>query len=278
MPGSYEMNDFPLPDGNIRALMADHPAGIVLCDSSDQVVWVNDSFCELLETERESVIGAPMSAVLGRAPDPVRTHVDRYVVTSDSGKSLWLECAFSEIDADNGQVRSMRIFTDVSAFESRSKGRVATAAGRDPSRVDAKSGLLNRQAIIQELSSQVSRSRRYGNDLSLVQIQFSPADGSKPSEEWNDTARRRIAECFGEVLRWADFVGTLSASDVVVILPECGGDAALGVIRKVQAALADTKRFKGGERIHAQFAATSWDIGDDPHGMLQTLQRQLAAG
>ena len=272
------MNDFPLPDGNIRALMADHPAGIVLCDSSDQVVWVNDSFCELLETERESVIGAPMSAVLGRAPDPVRTHVDRYVVTSDSGRSLWLECALSEVDSENGQVRSMRIFTDVSAFESRSKGRVATAAGRDPSRVDPKSGLLNRQAIIQELSSQVSRSRRYGNDLSLVQIQFSPANGSAPTEEWNDTARRRIAECFGEVLRWADFVGTLSASDLVVILPECGGDAALGVIRKVQATLADTKRFKGDDRILAQFAATSWDIGDDPHGMLQTLQRQIAAG
>jgi len=272
------MNDFPLPDGDFRALMADHPAGIVLCDSSDQVVWVNDSFCDLLETQRDVVVGAPMAAVLGRDPDPVRTHVDRYVVTADSGRALWLECAFSEIDADNGQIRSMRIFTDVSAFESRSAGRVATAAGRDPSRIDSKSGLLNRQAIIQELSSQVSRSRRYGNDLSLVQIQFSPANGSTPTDEWNDTARRRIAECFGEVLRWADFVGTLSPTDVVVILPECGGDAALGLIRKVQAALADTKRFEGDERILAQFAATSWDIGDDPHGMLQTLQRQLKAG
>lgn len=272
------MNDFPLPAGDIRALMADHPAGIVLCDSSDQVVWANDSFCELLETQQDAIIGAPMSAVLGRDPDPVRTHVDRYVVTSDSGKSRWLECALSEIDADNGQVGSMRIFTDVSAFESRSKGRVATSAGRDPSRVDPKSGLLNRQAIVQELSSQVSRSRRYGNDLSLVQIHFSPADDSTPTEEWNDTARRRIAECFAEVLRWADFVGTLSPSDVVVVLPECGGDAALGVIRKVQATLADRTRFKGSERIHAQFAATSWDIGDDPHGMLQTLERQLRAG
>jgi GGDEF domain-containing protein len=172
-------------------------------------------------------------------------------------------------------VGSLRIFTDVSAFESRSKGRVATAAGRDPSRLDMKSGILNRQAIIQELSSQVSRSRRYGNDLTLVQIRFDPGSGAQGSEEWNDTARRRIAECLREVLRWADFVGALSASEVLVILPECGIDSAHGVIRKVQSALADESEPQGDEKIRALFAATTWDIGDDPHGMLRGLHAEL---
>jgi GGDEF domain-containing protein len=271
------MSDFPLSAGDFRALLAGHPAGIVLCDSSDQVLWANDSFCELLETEPDALIGAPMSAVLGRDPDPVRTHVDRYVITSDSGRSRWLECARSQIDAGNGQVGSLRIFTDVSAFESRQKGRAATAAGRDPSRVDEKSGLLNRQAIVQELSSQVSRSRRYGNDLSLVQIRFAPASGTAASEEWQHTARRRIAECLEEVLRWADFVGALSPMEVLVILPECGFDAASGVIRKVESTLADGSRFAGEDRIEAVFATTTWDIGDDPHGMLQALHRKLQA-
>ncbi|NIM27765.1 MAG: PAS domain-containing protein [Gammaproteobacteria bacterium] len=271
------MSDFPLSASDCQALLAGHPAGIVLCDASDQVVWANQSFCELLETEPDALIGAPMSAVLGREPDPVRTHVDRYVITSDSGRSRWLECALSQIDAGNGQVGSLRIFTDVSAFESRQKGRVATAAGRDPSRLDEKSGLLNRQAIVQELSSQVSRSRRYGNDLSLVQVRFAPENGVKASEAWQDTARRRIAECLEEVLRWADFVGTLSPCDVLVILPECGEHAALGVIRKVEATLADGARFKGDDKIEALFATTTWDIGDDPHGMLQTLHRALQA-
>lgn len=272
------MSDFPLSASACQALLAGHPAGIVLCDSSDQVVWANQSFCELLETEPDALIGAPMSAVLGRDPDPVRTHVDRYVITSDSGRARWLECALSEIDAGNGQVGSLRIFTDVSAFESRQKGRVATAAGRDPSRLDEKSGLLNRQAIVQELSSQVSRSRRYGNDLSLVQIRFDPEGDAPATEAWQDTARRRIAECLEEALRWADFVGALSPNDVLVILPECGEEAADGVVRKVEATLADGSRFKGDDKIHAVFATTTWDIGDDPHGMLQTLNRTLPAG
>jgi GGDEF domain-containing protein len=271
------MSDFPLSAGDCRALLAGHPAGIVLCDSSDQVLWANQSFCELLETDPEALIGAPMSAVLGRDPDPVRTHVDRYVITSDSGNSRWLECAQSQIDAGNGQVGSLRIFTDVSAFESRQKGRAATAAGRDPSRLDSKSGLLNRQAIVQELSSQVSRSRRYGNDLSLVQIRLGPTDGAVASEQWQDTARRHIGECLEEVLRWADFVGTMSPAEVLVILPECGTEAALGVIRKVESTLADGSRFQGDDRIDAVYATTTWDIGDDPHGMLQTLHRQLQA-
>ena len=271
------MSNFPLSASDCRALLAGLPAGIVLCDARDQVIWANESFAELLETDPEAIVGAPLSAVLGRDGDPVRTHVDRYVVTSNSGKSRWLECALSHIDAENGQVGSLRIFTDVSAFESRQKGRVATAAGRDPSRLDTKSGILNRQSIVQELSSQVSRSRRYGNDLTLVQIRFAPASGNEAPEEWQDAARRRIAECLKEALRWADFVGALSPVEVLVILPECRIDSAHGVIRKVRAALADESSFQGDDKIDAVFATTEWDIGDDPHGMLQGLHRELQA-
>ena len=271
------MSNFPLSASDCRTLLAGVPAGIVLCDARDQVIWANESFGELLETDLEAILGAPLSAVLGRDADPVRTHVERYVITSDSGKSRWLECARSHIEAENGQVGSLRIFTDVSAFESRQKGRAATAAGRDPSRLDTKSGILNRQAIVQELSSQVSRSRRYGNDLTLVQIRFGPVSGSEPAEAWKDTARQRIAECLQEALRWADFIGALSAVEVLVILPECGIESAFGVIRKVQTALADNPPFEGDDKIDAAFATTTWDIGDDPHGMLQVLHREMQA-
>ena len=84
------MNDFPLSASDCRDLLSGLPAGIVLCDARDQVIWANESFCELLETDPEAIVGADMSAVLGRDSDPVRTQVDRYVVTSDSGKSRWL--------------------------------------------------------------------------------------------------------------------------------------------------------------------------------------------
>ena len=269
------MSEFPLSASECQALLAGHPAGIVLCDARDQVLWANESFCELLGTAPDAVVGTALSAVLGRDPDPVRTDVDRYVITSDSGRSRWLECALSHIEATNGAVGSLRIFTDVSAFESRSAGRAATAAGLEPSRLDTESGLLNRQAIVQELSSQVSRSRRYGNDLTLLQIRFGPEGGGAAATEWLDTARRRVAEILKEFLRWADFAGALSSSEVLVILPECGMEAADGVRRKVESALADKSRFKGKDRIHAAFAATSWDIGDDPTGMLQGLHRRL---
>ncbi len=271
------MSDFPLSASDCRTLLAGVPAGIVLCDARDQVIWANESFGEFLETDLEAIVGAPLSAVLGEDADPVRTQVDRYLVTSDSGKPRWLECALSHIETENGEVGSLRIFTDVSAFDNRRKERVATAAGRNSSRLDAKSGILNRQAIVQELSSQVSRSRRYGNDLTLVQIRFGPASVIEPSREWKDTARRRIAECLKEALRWADFVGALSAGEILVILPECGIEAAYGVIRKVQTALADNPTLEGDDKIDAVFAATTWDIGDDPHGMLQGLHRELQA-
>ena len=112
---------------------------------------------------------------------------------------------------------------------------------------------------------------------SVLTDRFGPESETEASEEWNDTARRRIAECLREALRWADFVGALSAAEVLVILPECGIDSAHGVIKKVQSALADDSRSQGDENIRAVFAATTWDIGDDPHGMLQGLHRELQA-
>ena len=50
-----------------------------------------------------------------------------------------------------------------------------------------------------------------------------------------------------------------------------------GVSRKVESTLADGSRFHGDDKIDAVFATTTWDIGDDPHGMLQTLHRVLQA-
>jgi hypothetical protein len=39
--------------------------------------------------------------------------------------------------------------------------------------------------------------------------------------------------------------------------------------------LADKSEPQGDEKIRALFAATTWDIGDDPHGMLRGLHAEL---
>jgi PAS domain-containing protein len=43
------MSDFPLSASDCQVLFAGLPAGIVLCDARDQVIWANESFCELLD-------------------------------------------------------------------------------------------------------------------------------------------------------------------------------------------------------------------------------------
>ena len=50
------MSDFPLSASDCQVLFAGLPAGIVLCDAKDQVIWANESFCELLETDRKGRI------------------------------------------------------------------------------------------------------------------------------------------------------------------------------------------------------------------------------
>ncbi|NIP97334.1 MAG: PAS domain-containing protein, partial [Akkermansiaceae bacterium] len=54
------MSEFPLSASECQALLAGHPAGIVLCDARDQVLWANESFCELLGTAPDAVVGTAL--------------------------------------------------------------------------------------------------------------------------------------------------------------------------------------------------------------------------
>lgn len=272
------MSRFPLDSSQCEALLARLPLGIVLSDENDKVAWVNAAFCEMLATSPESVLGAPVEAVLGADAEQVRDHIRRYVIVDDTGQSRWLECSATSLDGGDGPPATLRCFSDITSFDQRQSGRAATGSGTEPSRIDPESGLLNRQAVVQELNSQISRSRRYGNSLSLIQIVLDPDPEAEHDSAWQGPARRRVTEILKSVLRWADFVGALSADELLVILPETGVVSAREVIKKVKAAVADDTWEHTDVQVVPTFAATGWDEGDTMQSMFERLSLELRAG
>jgi len=121
-----------------------------------------------------------------------------------------------------------------------------------PSRVDPSSGLLARASILKALESEVSRSRRYSNPLSVLAVELiapSPADSD---------ALTVLGQRLQEETRWADSIGRWDASRLLMVLPETTAAAARALIGKLENHL---DAAPGGHR--ARFGLAEWRRGDD---------------
>jgi GGDEF domain-containing protein len=114
---------------------------------------------------------------------------------------------------------------DPAAIDPRRGVRPPPLPEMDASRLDVDTGLLNRRNLLQELNAQVSRSRRYGNVLSVLHVSLPPALAPE--------LRRSLAQALKSTLRWVDIIGRWDDDSLLVILPETSREAAGVLARKL---------------------------------------------
>ena len=246
------------------ALLENAPVGIAAGDERGRVVWVNDTLCTLLGVDASALVGCTHTDLLGAHVEPVDDSTRRAMVSLEHGERRWLEQRVRELPMPVEGIGSVSCVTDISAFQSRGRARAAVAAGLEASRVDAATGLLNRRATLQELNAQVSRSRRYGNALSLIAVHVREDD-----ETLDDDVRRRVAQHLRESLRWVDSAGAMDAGTLVVVLPETDLESARHVARKLAGALlADS----ACSAVSDYITVTSWTPPDDVGALLERLR------
>jgi PleD family two-component response regulator len=126
---------------------------------------------------------------------------------------------------------------------------------------DAITGLYNSRIILENLASQVTRSRRYGNPLALLRLSVSGCE--------SDIAARMkaIAEQLKDRLRWADCLGTLDENTILIILPE----TCLEEAKELAAKLVNDRAIVS-DGCAIQFGFTAWQKGDDPARMLKNIE------
>ncbi len=175
-----------IPDVLIQqSLIKDINIGIMTCSMEDVIEWVNPYFCELLSVTYDEIIGSPTVTLMDIDPLlPANTNF-RIKVKTHENKELWLACVQSRNKDKAQNDKIVRYFTDISDLQRRQPLRQMIGAGYDASRLDPYTGTLNRRAIIQELNTQISRSRRYSNPLSAILLQF-PLDADMQNEEQKD--------------------------------------------------------------------------------------------
>lgn len=227
-----------------RAVLESLAIGVVLVDRNQQVNWVNDYTSTLLKRPAEELLGRAIAELnLPYTPpetgsEPVEVRIDgamlgitqRYEHTGGTGAVLLL------LDRGHALVWFL-----------------STLAGGVPGSVAA-TGVLARAAIQLRLDSEISRSRRYHNELTCISVRCVGA---------NAAARvSGVARVLKEQLRWVDLLGQWTDDTLLVLLPETALAAAEGLRAKLAALLA-------GPAVGAiACGVAAWQKGDKAERMV----------
>jgi len=245
------------------------PYGILIVDKG-QVTWTNQTLAKLLHVTKDRLIGLEEPEASNSVFAPLFENSERLCITESSGQTRWFKREYVEFEGIDGIVHFFKDVTGTAELEeecSQLRKRVDLLETKDPV-----TGLLNKKAILQVLDNQLSRSRRYGNPLSVLRL-------SIHSEETNDLDQsvRDFGQSLKDQLRWADQIGILEAATFLIVLPETCLDDAKELASNLTGNRTNIMATKSSN-WSIKFGVTSWHKGDDPKKLLRRLERDQELG
>jgi diguanylate cyclase (GGDEF)-like protein len=248
------------------------PIGILLLDDKKCIQWRNNTLSLLLDITDSDLTGTPADELRTILTDPPET-----LLLQQGDKQRWLRCNRQTIDAKNSVIFYMDITTEQQLRHERDQlaDDLQQLTTRDPI-----TGLPNRHALLQGLEPLVSRSRRYGNPLSLIKLHASLEGNDTPTEAEQQQTWMLVAQLLKDQMRWADIIGRYDGSDFLLILPETAEEAARQLAEKL-CTLMSEQQLKTEEgksyRIKPYCGITGWRKGDDATLMLQRISDSVSA-
>ncbi len=251
------MRDNPSPSPHLDEVLETLPVGILLLGPDQRVVWYQQRATELLGVSAGELEGLHRDELPLAASTPLSAE---NLLTPVRDPSRRLKCWLTPRPSD--QEQTLVYLADVTELLQAVKSRTLGLDRRESLRVDTESGLLNRKAVLQSLVGEVSRSRRYGNPLSVMLIELE--DGCEPVAE----ALRTVAQALQDQLRWVDVLGRWGPASVLLVLPETPAEAAAILPVKFADALQQAPAVR--------MAVASWEKGDDALSLVDRCQEGLS--
>ncbi len=145
---------------------------------------------------------------------------------------------------------------------------------------DALTGLPNRRALLENLETLVTRSRRYGNPFSVIRLRL---ENLEEVERGHGTGSRdrvlvAVAHILRDKLRWADQVGRFDREEFLLVLPETDGPSARQLLRMLRRRLRSlAERGLDGRpfALQARFGLAAWGQGDDARLLLRRAEEGM---
>jgi PAS domain-containing protein len=147
----------------VKKFLESLPAALAMVDKDGKIVWVNDSFIRITTLPRNHLTGVAIRSLPAEIQNMFKQgHI--YLDATNKRDAYWLACM--SIQLEDYTLQYCNDVTEMqSLIEDREnlKTRVAELNPHDPV-----TGMLNRRSLFQNLEQQTSRSRRYGNTVSVM--------------------------------------------------------------------------------------------------------------
>lgn len=236
-----------------RSIVDDLPTGIAVVDTKGRVMWVNAKLSELIQRDVNDIVGH--SALSLQLPIPeinaIAAGAQSYQVV-EKGRLVGI---WQNLGSVAFQGRTLLVIDKKQAIDWFLD--MLSTGTFDPS---ITSRALSRNALLNRLQLEVSRSRRYANPLSCLVIRIDFA--TQESKEDRYTLHGLIASTVTELLRWVDVLGQWSEQALVVILPETADEAA-GLLAAKLAQAIDDNLDRNVYAVSINVGASTWRKGDD---------------
>ena len=250
------------------------PMGLALSDEQQKITWVNETFENYLGITANDINGQNINE-LPEILRPLFTSSKAVHIPANSIRDdQWYMCNQTQLNGNTAHY-----ITDVGPLHLLMQEReLLRDELREAIAIDEVTGMPNKVALLQSLESQISRSRRYNNPLSIVILRVNDLD--QLDESQSAKLFLPISHLLNDQVRWADIVGKLSNSDFLLVLPETAADACKNLTDNLNNHLNDlnlTEDLPANYKISTSFGYAEWAKGDDLSLLMKKARKILEA-
>lgn len=263
-------------------MMQTCPLAMLLVDEAGHARWMNNLLAEILDGQTALILDQNIDEVPEALQSLFIENSTIHLAGEKSDEDRWLLAATQSLGENAGFVQ---FFTDISPIQQLMQERDRLAGELEEYiLVDRQSGMPNRRALYQSLESQVSRSRRYHNPLSLILVRLTNLDDYISATENKNPASLFISLRYmlNDQLRWADIIGRLGESELLIVLPETHANDALTLAQKVSRRIEaldlpelETRPNLENFQLDTHFGVAQWRKGDDVGLLMTRIRTQL---
>ena len=249
------------------------PTGMLAMDQNSCIRWLNPALEQMLNLSGEELIGRDKTTL----PKELHALFDQtdvlHLSLSDQGER-WLQRDVRTIKNGDDTPMHIHFYQDISnQILSQKESDLLRQQVEELTITDDLTGLANRRAAIQALAVQVTRSRRYGNLLTLGAARIHLPDTSV--DKLPDDTVLTFSHYLRERLRWADIIARYEPDTFLLVMPETSLEDAQKLLQQIQIECREgaLKGLPTALYPEFHFNVSAWEKGDDPQRLMRrTLQ------
>lgn len=253
------------------------PCGMLVLDDSGRIQWLNQALEEMLELPAERLLGHSLETL------PYATHMGLFkgsglmhLIGPGLSRERWLQCTVQERDAGAPVSKFFQDVTELVRLQHENEKLQQQV--EELTITDELTGLANQRALNRALNTQVTRSRRYQNPLSLAIIEL--LDPSAAAAEFSDPVILATSRYLRDRLRWVDLLARWDHNHFVVILPETTAQEGVELLEDISKGFAQVSipEPDAHRKLMLSIGLAQWEKGNDARLLLDRAAEDLNAG